>query len=148
MMRHTAPIWALLICFFTVGTGLAADTPLVLDVWPGKPADDNAGGIGPEKFIELKVRGKPHKVAGKPTKWLTNVTRPTLTVYRPSKERNSGAAMLICPGGGYHILGWDVEGVEVAEWLNFGVRKSNAPCDAWTRTCVEWLRHQGVLKNR
>jgi acetyl esterase/lipase len=97
----------------------AAEKPLVIDLWPDKvPPGDDAGTIGEEKFIELKVNGKPYEVAGKPTKWLTNVTRPTLTVYRPEKEKDPKAAVLICPGGGYHNLGWDVEGEEVAEWLN------------------------------
>jgi acetyl esterase/lipase len=97
----------------------AADKPLVFDVWSGKvPPGDDAGKIGEEKFIELKVDGKPYEVAGKPTKWLTNVTKPTLTVYRPAKDKDTGVAMLICPGGGYHNLGWDVEGEEVAAWLN------------------------------
>src|SRR5439155_17286489 len=59
-----------------------------------------------------------YEVDGKPTKWLTNVTKPTLTVYKPAKEKDTGVAMLICPGGGYHNLGWDVEGIEIAEWLN------------------------------
>ncbi|MDA1054077.1 MAG: alpha/beta hydrolase [Planctomycetota bacterium] len=99
-----------------------ADDPLVIDVWPGKPADDDASTIGEEKFRELIVHGKPYEVAGKPTKWLTNVTQPTLTVYRPVQEQDTGMAMLICPGGGYHNLGWDVEGEEIAAWLNsFGV---------------------------
>lgn len=88
----------------------AADGPLVLDVWPGRPADDDAGKIGEEKFIEIK--SAPN------IKWLTNVTRPTLTVYRPAKDRDTGAAALICPGGGYHNLAWDREGEEVAAWLN------------------------------
>src|SRR5205823_12972498 len=66
--------------------------------------------IGEEKFIELRVGGKPYEVGGKPTKWLTNITKPTLTVYRPAKDRDTGTVMLICPGGGYHNLGWDVEG--------------------------------------
>ncbi|MGA2499847.1 MAG: alpha/beta hydrolase [Tepidisphaeraceae bacterium] len=95
----------------------AANAPLVLDIWPGKPPGD-VGIAGEEKFIELKVDGKTYEVGGKPTKWLTNVTRPTLTVYRPDKDKNTGVAMLICPGGGYHNLGWDVEGEEVAAWLN------------------------------
>ncbi len=98
--------------------GRANDPPLVIDLWPGKPADDNADSIGEEKFIELKVNGKSYEVAGKPTKWKTNVTKPTLTIYRPAADKNSGTAMLICPGGGYHNLGWDVEGEEIAEWLN------------------------------
>ncbi len=97
---------------------LAADKPLVVVVWPGKPADDDARTIGEEHFRDLIVNGKPYQVGGKPTKWLTNVTKPTLTVYRPAKDRDTGTAMLICPGGGYHNLGWDVEGEEVAEWLN------------------------------
>jgi acetyl esterase/lipase len=98
--------------------GLAADDPLVLDIWPGKTADDDADTIGEERFRELVVNGKPYEVAGKPTRWLTNVTKPTLTIYRPAMDKNTGTAMLICPGGGYHNLGWDVEGEEIAAWLN------------------------------
>ncbi len=91
--------------------------PLVLALWPGAVPGD-VGIKGAEKFIELKVNGKPYEVAGKPTRWLTNVTRPTLTVYRPAPDQNTGMAMIVCPGGGYHNLGWDVEGEEVAGWLN------------------------------
>lgn len=91
--------------------------PIVVDIWPGKVPDD-AGIAGDEKFFELKVGGKPYEVGGKPTRWLTNVTKPTLTVYRAPRDNNAGVTMLICPGGGYHNLGWDVEGEEVAAWLN------------------------------
>jgi acetyl esterase/lipase len=97
---------------------VAVEKPLVIDIWPGKPAGDDADKIGEEKFFELMVKGKPHLVDGMPTKWLTNVTKPTLTVYRPAKDKDTGAAVLIAPGGGYHNLGWDVEGTEIAEWLN------------------------------
>ena len=91
--------------------------PQGVDVWPGKAPDD-AGIPGEEKFREMLKNGKPYEVGGKPTKWLTNVTRPTLTIYRPPKDKDTGASMLICPGGGYHNLGWDVEGEEIAGWLN------------------------------
>ena len=64
------------------------------------------------------VNGKPYEVDGKPTKWVTNVTKPTLTIYRPARGKDTGTAVLICPGGGYHNLGWDVEGEEIAAWLN------------------------------
>ena len=94
-----------------------AEGPVVVDLWPGKVPGD-VGIVGEEKFIELKVNGKPYEVGGRPTKWLTNVSKPTLTIYRPAKDADSGVAMLICPGGGYHNLGWDVEGEEVAAWLN------------------------------
>ncbi len=87
-----------------------AAEPLVIDVWPGKPAGDNAATIGPEKWlVHLPVDQ---------WKWLTNVTRPTLTIYRPPREKDNGAAVLICPGGGYHNLVWDLEGEEVAAWVN------------------------------
>src|SRR6185503_4118247 len=44
--------------------------------------------------------------------------KPTLTIYSLSKERNTGTAMIICPGGGYWDLYWELEGEEVAAWLN------------------------------
>src|SRR6516165_414155 len=117
-MKHVVRGFYLLVCLSTTGAVVAAEKPLLIDVWPGKPADDNAATIGPEKFFELKGKGKPYHVGGKPTKWLTNVTRPTLTVYRPARDKDTGAAVLICPGGGYHVLAWDLEGEEVATWLN------------------------------
>jgi acetyl esterase/lipase len=115
-MQRSAATLSLLLGLLATGT-VAAQQSLVIPVWPGKPADD-AGIVGDEKFIELTVGGKPYHVGGKPTRWLTNVTRPTLTVYRPAKDKDTGAALVICPGGGYHNLGWDVEGEEVAAWLN------------------------------
>ncbi len=39
-------------------------------------------------------------------------------VYLPPKEKANGGAVLVCPGGGFSILAWDLEGTEVAEWLN------------------------------
>src|SRR5437763_14753139 len=83
----------------------------VVDVWPGKAPDDY-GTIGEETFRP------PWSEESKSARWLTNVTKPTLTVYRPPKEKDTGAAMLICPGGGYWNLAWDLEGEEVAAWLN------------------------------
>ena len=53
-----------------------------------------------------------------PTRLVTNVSKPTITIYRPAKDKDTGAAMLICPGGGYWNLFWELEGEEVAAWLN------------------------------
>lgn len=47
-----------------------------------------------------------------------NVSRPTLTVYLPSKETANGTAVIIAPGGAFHILSIDNEGTDVAKWLN------------------------------
>jgi acetyl esterase/lipase len=57
-------------------------------------------------------------VAGRRVIRLTGVGNPTITVYLPPKERNTGAAVLVFPGGGYNILALDLEGTEVCEWLN------------------------------
>jgi acetyl esterase/lipase len=51
-------------------------------------------------------------------KRITDVTHPTISVLRPTKVKDTGAAVLIAPGGGYNILAWDLEGEEVAAWLN------------------------------
>ncbi len=53
-----------------------------------------------------------------PTKLITNVSKPTLTIYQPTRDRNTGTAMVIYPGGGYWDLYWEFEGEEVAAWLN------------------------------
>src|SRR5262249_57807776 len=53
-----------------------------------------------------------------PTKLITAVTKPTITIRRPAPTKDTGAAMLICPGGGYWNLYWQLEGEEVADWLN------------------------------
>ncbi|RLS53920.1 MAG: alpha/beta hydrolase [Planctomycetota bacterium] len=88
----------------------AADPTLVIDVWPGA-APGEPSGIGPET-AETKPGENP------PTTRVGNVTKPTLSVFRPAPDKASGTAIIICPGGGYNILAWDKEGTEIAEWLN------------------------------
>jgi acetyl esterase/lipase len=96
---------------------LADDKPLVLGLWPGK-APDEIGNIGAEVVrMSPKLSRKEVEVT-EPTRLVTNVTRPTITIYRPAKEKDTGTAMLICPGGGYWNLYWQLEGEEVAAWLN------------------------------
>lgn len=48
---------------------------------------------------------------------ISNVTQPTITIYRP-ETLTTDAAVVICPGGGYAILAYDHEGTELAEWFN------------------------------
>jgi acetyl esterase/lipase len=49
---------------------------------------------------------------------ISKVTNPALVVYEPSPENRNGAAVIICPGGGYSILAIDHEGYAVADWLS------------------------------
>jgi acetyl esterase/lipase len=109
-MKRIGTTWALVLLLVSASPAGAADKALVLDVWPGKPPGETAQ-IGEEKILE----DKPSK---RPVKRLTNVSKPTITVFRPAPDKDTGAAVVICPGGGYHILAWDLEGEEVAAWLN------------------------------
>jgi acetyl esterase/lipase len=87
-----------------------ADERLTLDVWPAAaPGETEAR--GEEKLEEQKTGQRE-------VKRLTNISKPTLTFFRPPRERDTGTAVVICPGGGYHILAMDLEGEEVATWLN------------------------------
>jgi acetyl esterase/lipase len=83
-----------------------------LPIWPGT-IPDALRISGPEV---VTTTGRDHLVAGKPWTYIENVSRPTITVYSPH-GRNTGAAMLVFPGGGYQILAIDLEGTEVCDWL-------------------------------
>ena len=48
---------------------------------------------------------------------LTDVTNPAFLVFKPTKEKNNGAGVIVCPGGGYEILAINLEGYEIADWL-------------------------------
>lgn len=105
-MQRLAIALSLMIPLAVVSLARTAEKPEVLDVWPGKPPGETKA-IGDEKMVESKGINR-----------ISNVSKPTLTIYRPAKEKDSGAAVIICPGGGYNILAWDLEGTEVAQWLN------------------------------
>ena len=82
-----------------------------IPIWPGAPPDAQPV-AGPEKAET--VTKEP--VAGRPWLAVESVSRPTMTVYSPS-GKNTGAAMVVFPGGGYQILAIDLEGTEVCDWL-------------------------------
>jgi acetyl esterase/lipase len=83
-----------------------------VQIWPG-PAPDRQPVAGPEVS---KSSGKEDLVAGKQVVEVDNVSRPTMTVYTPT-GKNTGAAVVVFPGGGYQILAIDLEGTEVCDWL-------------------------------
>ncbi len=84
-------------------------TTEVITLW-GDPAPGSEGYDEPEKIEE---RGTPERANG----WLTGGATPTLTVYVAPEERRSGAAVVVCPGGGYGGLAIDKEGHELARWF-------------------------------
>lgn len=93
---------------------LFAATPKVVDLWPGM-APGETGAIGQEADM---TKPNENLIAGRRLIRLGNVSKPTMTIMKPASENDTGAAVMIFPGGGYNILAWDLEGTEVAEWLN------------------------------
>lgn len=89
----------------------AAKPALTQEVWPGT-APGEKGDIGDERLAP------PKDGSAKPVHRYHNVTVPTIDFYPASKTQNTGAAVVVCPGGGYSILAWDLEGIEICEWLN------------------------------
>ena len=83
-----------------------------LPLWPGAIPNPQAA-AGPEDDTTLRDDAP---VAGKPWLQVSNVTHPTMTIYTP-KGSNTGAAVVVFPGGGYRVLAIDLEGTEVCDWL-------------------------------
>ena len=73
-----------------------------MSIWPDIPPDAE---FGPPANTEVTEPGE-----------VDNVSRPTMTVYYP-KGKNTGAAVVVFPGGGYYVLAIDLEGTEVCDWL-------------------------------
>ncbi len=115
----TKPLIFALCVVFAFG-GLSAQKPAwqpspghtQVPIWPG--AAPNARPVA-GTHLETTVPGGS-LVAGRPWVYVGNVSRPTMTVYSP-KGKNTGAAVVVFPGGGYQILAIDLEGTEVCDWL-------------------------------
>ena len=86
----------------------ASAGPIDVDLHPGPPP---GAPLSNEPEVLIKKEGDP-------IVRLTHVQKPNVRVFLPSKEKNTGAAVVICPGGAYRILAIDHEGYQMAEWLN------------------------------
>lgn len=86
----------------------AAERPTI-SIWPNSlPA--GAKPVDAKRVEELKGKLTEERIY--------YVETPSITVYHAPKETANGCAVVICPGGGYNILAWPKEGLEVAEWFN------------------------------
>jgi acetyl esterase/lipase len=90
----------------------SASEPMAL--WP-KSAPGERGDIGVEQDM---TKPSDSLYGGKRVVRIGNVSIPTITLYRPAQDKDTGAAVVVCPGGGYEILSMDLEGTEVCQWLN------------------------------
>lgn len=85
---------------------LAADTPAEIPLWPGgAPGSEGK----PEKEAVTRSQSGELSVAG--------VHHPSITPYLPAKDKATGLAVLVIPGGGHRVLAITHEGYNVAEWL-------------------------------
>ena len=119
MITLIKPSFAVLCLAFAL-TGLGAQETVwqpsaghtQIPIWPGVPPDalkaagaERVASAGPDKLV-----------GGRQWTYIEAVSRPTMTVYSPS-GKNTGAAVVVFPGGGYRILAIDLEGTEVCDWL-------------------------------
>lgn len=91
-----------------------AAEPETLNIWPVEPPGETKA-LPPEAD---RTKPEDRLIAGRRIIKLGNVSTPQIAIHRPAAEKANGAAVVICPGGGHHILAYDLEGSEVAEWLN------------------------------
>lgn len=108
------PLLIFALLFAIAGHVAFGAEPQTINVWPGKPPGDTKE-LPPEAD---QTKPEDRLIADRRIIKLGNVSTPHLAVYRPAKSKDTGAAVVICPGGGHNILAYDLEGTEVAEWLN------------------------------
>ena len=89
---------------------MAVQSEDVIHLWPEGPPRKLAG-VGPE----IEFRGPVGTVGD--AAMLRNVSETTLTVFRPTNGKPNGIGVVVCPGGGWRILAWEHEGLDVARWL-------------------------------
>ena len=84
-----------------------ATAQIELPLWEG-----NMPGTGADEPEGLSPNKKNNVIR------LTNVSEPTLTFYPAKDAGKPNPLVIVCPGGGYNILAYNLEGTEIAEWLN------------------------------
>src|SRR5688572_25385297 len=98
---------AINVVLLAIASDAVAQAPQEIRLWPGKaPGSENWA-------VPEATTSSP---AGDRT--ITNVSEPTVTIFLPAAETATGTAIVVAPGGALRLLGWDNEGVKVAQWLN------------------------------
>jgi acetyl esterase/lipase len=103
---HRLPTMKPILFALTLSVAAQAAEPLTIKLWPQGAPEKNGFKIGPEQEMNK----------GDGIKRVTNVSDPTITIYKP--EKANGTSVLVCPGGGYSILAIEHEGTQVCAYLN------------------------------
>lgn len=110
----TLPLVLGAVCAIFAINATGSEATAVMALWPGTAPGDK----GPLPEESDTTKPTDDLVAGKRLIRLGNVSKPTISVYQAPAAKRTGAAVVVCPGGGYHILAMDLEGTEVCDWLN------------------------------
>jgi acetyl esterase/lipase len=109
MTKHKMKMRTLLFSMLITCTlNLFAQKNELIHLWPGKVP----GELKEKKPAVLRTTDKD------PVMMYSEVTDPAIEVYLPEASKRNGASFIVCPGGGYSILAYDLEGTEIARWLN------------------------------
>jgi len=97
---------AISIGLLAIASDVVAQAPQEIRLWPGKAPGSESWTV-------------PEATTTSPTgdRIITNVSDPTVTVFLPAAATATGTAVVVAPGGALRLLGWDNEGVKVAQWL-------------------------------
>jgi acetyl esterase/lipase len=142
---HRLRLMKPLLFLLTFTLAIQAGEPITIKLWPQGAPEKTGVKIGPEEVIQ-KNDG---------IKRVTNVTDPTLTIYKP--DNANGTSVMVCPGGGYNILAIEHEGTQVCEYLNtLGVTAvllkyrvpRRDPIDPSREPLQDAQRAMGILRHR
>jgi acetyl esterase/lipase len=134
-----------LLFLLTFTFAIQAGEPITIKLWPQGAPEKPGVKIGPEEVLQ-KNDG---------IKRVTNVTDPTVTIYKP--DNANGTSVVVCPGGGYNILAIEHEGTQVCEYLNtLGVTAvllkyrvpRRDPIDPSREPLQDAQRAMGILRHR
>ncbi|MEO5782674.1 MAG: alpha/beta hydrolase [Ginsengibacter sp.] len=103
-MKHTV----IFIVFILTIPNCFSQSNEVIHLWPGKVPDEDS----------LKHPARLYHDTSRGVVRITDITDPIITVYLPKSKQNTNAGIIVCPGGGYKYLAINIEGEEVAAWLN------------------------------
>jgi acetyl esterase/lipase len=144
-----------LLILLTSAHALSAADPATWNLWPDTPPGEVVT-LPPESD---RTTDDSRLAAGKRVTRLQNVSVPTLTIYKPDPKIDTGASVIIAPGGGFRILAIDLEGTEVAEWANsIGLTaivlkyrvpgKARNPDKPWLAAAQDGQRAMSLVRSR
>lgn len=116
MKKYLMLAICIMLAFFNLNACAAVWQPSTghtqIPIWPAGKMPD---ALSPTKLESVRTNTSA-LVAGKPWTAISNVSQPTMTIYSP-KIKNTGAAIVVFPGGGFNVLAIDLEGTEICDWI-------------------------------